>query len=184
MIHSTAEVQTRKIGRGTLIWQYSVILRNAQIGCDCNINCHTFIENDVIIGDNVTVKSGVYIWDGLRIENDVFIGPNVTFTNDLYPRSKKRRKSIRTVLGQGASIGANSSVLAGVRIGQYAMVGMGSVVTKDVPDHALVYGCPAEIRGWVDEGGNRLTRADGDIWRSEMGQTFKIVNSKLSKLAP
>ena len=112
MIHPLADVQTQKIGENTRIWQYAVVLQGAKIGKDCNVNCHTFIENDVLIGDRVTVKSGVYLWDGLTIEDDVFIGPNVTFTNDKYPRSKKYPSEFqRTIIKKGASIGAGSVIL-------------------------------------------------------------------------
>src|SRR6056297_2405030 len=108
MIHKTADVLSENIGEDTQIWQFSLVLKGAKIGSNCNINCHTFIENDVIIGNNVTIKSGAYLWDGLRIEDDVFIGPAVVFTNDLKPRSKKRVQFVNTTIKRGASIGANS----------------------------------------------------------------------------
>jgi len=148
--HAAAIVETEDIGDGTRIWAFSHILPGALIGSGCNICDHVFIENDVIIGDRVTVKCGVQIWDGLRIEEDVFIGPNATFTNDLYPRSKQYpEKFTQTIIKKGASIGANATILAGNIIGQNSMVGAGSVVTKDVPPNAIVVGNPARITGYV-----------------------------------
>jgi acetyltransferase-like isoleucine patch superfamily enzyme len=153
-IHSTADVQSNNIGEGTVIWQYAVILTKAVIGKNCNINCHTFIENDVLIGNNVTIKSGVYIWDGIIIQDDVFIGPNVTFVNDKYPKSKHYPEKFQMLnIGKGASIGANATILGGITIGEYAMVGAGSVVTKDVLPFSLVYGNPARPVGTVDKNG-------------------------------
>lgn len=146
MIHSLADVQTKNIGKGTYIWQFSIILKGASIGKNCNINCHAFIENRVILGNNVTIKSGVYLWDGIIIEDNVFVGPNVTFSNDKYPRSKvKPEKSLKTILKKGCSIGANSTILPGLIIGENATVGAGSVVTKNVPSNQTVIGNPARI---------------------------------------
>jgi acetyltransferase-like isoleucine patch superfamily enzyme/dTDP-4-dehydrorhamnose 3,5-epimerase-like enzyme len=126
------------------------VLGGAQIGSDCNLCDHTFVENDVIVGDRVTIKCGVQVWDGVRLEDDVFVGPNATFTNDLFPRSKRYpEKFTPTRVERGASIGANATILAGVTIGQHAMVGAGAVVTKSVPPHAIVVGNPATIRGYV-----------------------------------
>jgi len=140
------DVQSVNIGASTRIWQFVVILPNARIGADCNICSHVIIENDVIIGDRVTVKSGVQLWDGLRIEDDVFIGPNVTFTNDPFPRSKQYPPAfLVTTVKAGASIGGGATILPGVTIGRGAMVGAGAVVTKSVPDHAVVVGNPARI---------------------------------------
>lgn len=151
-IHALADVKSINIGTDTRIWQYSVIFEKAQIGSNCNICAHTLIENDVIIGNNVTVKSGVFIWDGSRIEDDVFIGPNATFTNDTIPRSKKYPDVFKGITVQrGASIGANATVLPGITIGQYAMVGAGAVVTKDVPARAVVVGNPAKIIRYIEE---------------------------------
>jgi len=145
-IHPTADVQTSNIGDDTLIWQYAVILKGATIGSNCNINCHTFIENDVTIGNNVTVKSGIYLWDGITVGNDVFLGPNVTFTNDKYPRSKQYPESFqRITIEDGASVGAGAIILGGVTIGKKAMVGAGSVVTKDIPEGELWVGNPAKF---------------------------------------
>lgn len=147
-IHSTSDVQTSSVGKGTRVWQFCVILVGAKIGKQCNICSHCFIENDVIVGDRVTIKSGVQLWDGLRLEDDVFIGPNVTFTNDRYPRSKKYPESFpKTRVGKGASIGANATILPGIKIGEDALVGAGSVVTKDVPPGNTVVGVPAKPVG-------------------------------------
>jgi acetyltransferase-like isoleucine patch superfamily enzyme len=149
-IHSLADVQTSRIGDGTRVWQFSVILPRAIVGRDCNVCAHTFIENDVVVGDRVTIKSGVYLWDGIRIEDDVFIGPNATFTNDLFPRSRQYAADFpRLVVCRGASIGAHATLLPGLRIGESAMVGAGAVVTADVPDRAVVVGNPARVIRYV-----------------------------------
>lgn len=149
-IHELADVALCDIGKDTKVWQFVVVLKGAKIGANCNICAHTLIEGDVIIGDNVTVKSGVYIWDGTRIEDDVFIGPNATLTNDSMPRSKQYPDSFSGItLKKGCSIGANATLLPGITIGQDAMIGAGSVVTKNIPDHAIVVGNPAQIIRYI-----------------------------------
>ena len=145
MINPLADVQSRKIGKDTRIWQYVVILEGAAIGEGCNICSHCFIENEVFIGDRVTIKCGVQIWDGITIKDDVFIGPNVTFTNDKFPRSTQHKEASKTVVEKGASIGANSTILCGITIGENVMVGAGALVTKDVPANVVVVGNPARI---------------------------------------
>lgn len=181
-IHPLASVQTSKIGSGTQVWQYAIVLEGASIGSSCNINCHTFIENDVVIGDEVTVKSGVYLWDGLRIGNRVFIGPNATFTNDKFPRSRQRPESFQqTILEDSCSIGANATILGGSRIGKYAIVAAGAVVTKDVPAHALVMGNPARIAGWVDEFGNKMQEDARGLLLSVSGQAYQLMDGKLQE---
>lgn len=138
------------IGDETRIWAFAHVLPGAVIGSQCNICDHVFIENDVVIGDRVTVKCGVQLWDGLRLEDDVFVGPNATFTNDPFPRSRQYpQEYARTVVRRGASIGANATILPGLTIGQKAMVGAGAVVTRSVPDNAIVVGNPATIVGYV-----------------------------------
>ncbi|MDD5034076.1 MAG: WxcM-like domain-containing protein [Methylococcaceae bacterium] len=150
-IHPTAEVQSQIIGENTRVWQFVVILSGARIGSECNICSHCLIENDVVIGDRVTVKSGVQLWDGLRVEDDVFIGPNASFTNDLFPRSKVYTTKFEvTTICRGASIGANATILPGLTVGQNVMVGAGTVVTRSVPPNAIVVGNPARIIGYVD----------------------------------
>ncbi len=145
-IHPLSDVQSKNIGEGTRIWQFCVILGGAKIGTNCNICAQVFIENDVVIGNNVTIKNGVQLWDGLRIESDVFIGPNVTFTNDLLPRSKGYTfQLLQTTVKRGASIGANATILPGLTIGAGAMIGAGAVVTKDVPPDVIMIGNPAKI---------------------------------------
>jgi acetyltransferase-like isoleucine patch superfamily enzyme len=142
------------MGEGTNVWQYVVVLPKARIGRDCNICAHVLIENDVVVGDRVTIKSGVQLWDGLRIEDDVFIGPNVTFTNDKFPRSKAYpEKFLVTTVGKGASIGAGAVILPGLTIGRKAMIGAGAVVSRSVPANAIVVGNPARIVGYVDANG-------------------------------
>jgi acetyltransferase-like isoleucine patch superfamily enzyme len=148
-IHQSAETDGAHIGSGTRVWQFSVIFPEAQIGCNCNICAHVLIESDVVIGSRVTIKSGVQLWDGARVEDDVFIGPNATFTNDRIPRSRKRRRLLVTRVQRYATIGANATILPGLIIGKAAMVSAGAVVTRDVPDHALMIGNPARRKGWV-----------------------------------
>lgn len=147
MIHPLSDVQSRTIGENTSIWQFCVVLPGARIGSGCNICSHCFIENDVIIGNDVTVKCGVQLWDGITVEDNVFIGPNVTFCNDRHPRSKNRNFKLEgIIIRRGASIGANATILPGVEIGENAMVGAGSVVTKNVPADTVVFGYPATIK--------------------------------------
>ncbi|PCI61298.1 MAG: dTDP-6-deoxy-3,4-keto-hexulose isomerase [Gammaproteobacteria bacterium] len=150
-IHELSDVSTSDIGDNTRIWQYSVILKGAVIGSKCNICAHTLIENDVVIADNVTIKSGVYLWDGLRIEKNVFIGPCVAFTNDKKPRSKQYpEKFLYTIIKENASIGANATILPGITLGSNCMVGAGAVVTKSVPANAVVVGNPAKIIKYLE----------------------------------
>ena len=161
-MHPTAIVENDSIGARTRIYAFVHILAGAVIGADCNINDHCFIEGDVVLGDRVTVKCGNYLWDGLRIEDDVFLGPNVVYTNDITPRSRQHPDAFeQIVIERGASIGANSVLRGGITIGRYALVGMGSVVTGDVPAHALVYGNPARMQGYVCRCGQTLQPEKG-----------------------
>lgn len=151
LIHPMSDVQSNSIGKGTRVWQFCVILPNAKIGQDCNICAHCLIESDVVVGDRVTVKSGVQLWDGLRVGDDAFIGPNASFANDLFPRSRQKPEQfLVTTIHAGASIGAGAVVLPGLEIGRNAMVAAGAVVTRSVPPNAVVVGNPAKIVGYVD----------------------------------
>lgn len=180
MVHKLAEVQSKNIGVNTFVWQYSIILPDAVIGNNCNINCHVFIENDVIIGNNVTVKPGVQIWDGLRIEDNVFIGPNVTFTNDKRPRSKQYPNGfLTTLIKQKSSIGANATILGGLTIGKYTMVGAGSVVTKNIPDRALVVGNPGKVVAWLNEDGTKMRDLGSNKYKDNNAKIWIYKNNKI-----
>lgn len=150
-IHPLADVAKSIIGEGTKVWQFVVILEGAKVGKNCNLCAQVLIEGDVVIGDDVTIKSGVQVWDGTRIGDGAFIGPNVTFTNDPFPRSKAYPESFSgIVVERGASIGANATILPGVCIGEFAMVGAGAVVTQNVPPRAVVVGNPAKIIRYME----------------------------------
>jgi acetyltransferase-like isoleucine patch superfamily enzyme/dTDP-4-dehydrorhamnose 3,5-epimerase-like enzyme len=150
-VHAQGLCESKTVGRGTRIWAFAHVLPGARLGADCNVCDHVFIENDVVVGDRVTIKCGVQLWDGVTLEDDVFVGPNATFTNDRFPRSKHYpEKFARTVVKAGASIGANATLLPGITVGSRAMVGAGAVVTRDVPPLAVVVGNPARIVGYVD----------------------------------
>jgi acetyltransferase-like isoleucine patch superfamily enzyme len=172
-VHPSAIIEPgARVGAGTRVWAFVHILPRAVIGENCNICDHVFIENDVVIGDRVTVKSGIYIWDGARIEDDVHLGPNVVFTNDRYPRSRRPFKLEGATVRAGASVGANATILPGVTIGASSMVGAGSVVTRDVPDFALVVGNPARIVGYVCGCGSKLSSMKPDVTCGACGRRF------------
>jgi acetyltransferase-like isoleucine patch superfamily enzyme/dTDP-4-dehydrorhamnose 3,5-epimerase-like enzyme len=150
-VHPQALCESLQVGDGTRVWAFAHVLAKARIGADCNICDHVFIEDDVVVGDRVTVKCGVQLWNGVRLEDDVFVGPNATFTNDRFPRSRRWLAECQeTIVRKGASIGANATILPGLVIGEAAMVGAGAVVTRGVPANAIVAGNPARIVGYVD----------------------------------
>ena len=170
-IHPSAIVETRQIGEGTRIWAYTHVMGGASIGIDCSIGAHCFVESGARIGNQVTIKNGSIIWEGVQLEDGVFVGPQVVFTNDLYPRSPRlpqvnRRYADRawlksTAIKQGASVGAGAVILAGVTIGEFCLVGAGSIVTRSLPSHALAVGRPARVRGWVCQCGQPLVFVNG-----------------------
>lgn len=181
MIHPLSDVQSNAIGDRTRIWQFCVVLPDAEIGKDCNICSHCFIENDVEIGNRVTVKCGVQIWDGIKIEDDVFIGPNVTFTNDFVPRSRQAPKEFaKSRLECGASIGANATILPGLTIGQWALVAAGAVVTKDVAQYSVMMGSPAVHVGWICKCGIRLK---SESLECNCGVTYELTNNQLNPIS-
>lgn len=171
--HELSQVNSEFIGNDTKIWQFTAVLKGATIGSNCNICSHCFIEGNVKIGNNVTIKAGVYLWDGIEIHDDVFIGPNVVFTNDIFPRSKQFKEPVKTIIGKGVSLGANSTILAGTKLNNYAMTGIGSVVTKDLRSHGLYYGNPAKQKGWVDEFGAKLIfKKESNTWMNSVNDEY------------
>jgi acetyltransferase-like isoleucine patch superfamily enzyme len=176
LIHEKAIVEAgARIGAGTKVWALAHILGEAVIGCQCNICDHTFIEGNVTLGDRVTVKCGVYLWDGITVEDDVFIGPAAVFTNDLRPRSRRYPPEfLKTLLKANCSIGANATILPGLTVGRYAMVGAGSVVTKSVPDYALVLGNPARFHSWICTCSAKLDFAGGPRADCNCGLSFRL----------
>jgi acetyltransferase-like isoleucine patch superfamily enzyme len=184
-VHPNALVASERIGKGTRIWAFANVQKEAVIGCDVNICDHCFVENHVHIGDRVTVKNGVSLWDGMTIEDDVFIGPNAVFTNDIYPRSKVYHESPdQTILKVGCTIGANAVIVAGNTVGRWAMVGAGAVVTKNIPDFTLWFGNPAVFVAFICRCANRLTFGDGSVGNSsfavcECGLKYNLVDGKV-----
>jgi UDP-2-acetamido-3-amino-2,3-dideoxy-glucuronate N-acetyltransferase len=183
-VHSLADVQSEQVGEGTVIWQFCVVLSNAQIGKFCNVNASVFIENDVVIGDNVTIKCGVQLWDGIRIQDFVQVGPNVTFSNDRFPKAKRKFKIEITFVEKGASIGANATICPGLTIGRHSIVGAGAVVTKDVQPYSVVVGNPAVRKGYITLDGIRLDEQMRDEYDSlyewgESGELIKV-NDQIS----
>lgn len=183
MIHPLAQVMTSSVGEGTRVWQFAVVLDGAVIGKDCNINCHTLIESKAVLGDRVTIKPGVFIWDGVVLEDDVMVGPNATFTNDKFPKSKNAQfQLLETLVKKGASIGANATILCGIEIGAFATIGAGAVVTKSVPSRALMVGAPAKIVGWMNEDGTKMTQVDKDLFEDKYGNRWSVSNNELSSV--
>lgn len=172
-IHPDAIVDTKYIGINTRIWGFTHVLEGAKIGCNCNLNEHVFVENEVTIGNNVTIKCGVYIWDGITMEDNVFVGPSVTFTNDKHPRSKQYPEELKkTILKKGCSIGANATILCGITIGEYATIGAGAVVTKDVKPYEVVIGNPATFKNYNCICGKTLIEKDDNYFICECTKIF------------
>lgn len=171
------------IGSRTRVWAFVHILPGAKVGADCNVCDHTFIEGNVVVGNRVTIKTSISLWDGMTVEDDVFLGPNACFTNDKRPRSKQYPSEFPpTLLRQGCSMGANSTTLPGLTIGRYAMVGAGSVVTRSVPDFGLVFGNPSRLVGWVCKCGNRLPAALAGRLNCNCGLVYEQVTPEEIRL--
>jgi UDP-2-acetamido-3-amino-2,3-dideoxy-glucuronate N-acetyltransferase len=185
-VHDNALCESEQVGSGTRIWAFAHVMSGVVVGRDCNIGDHAFLETGAIIGDRVTIKNQAMVWDGVEIGDDVFVGPGVCFTNDLLPRSprmplpavaeryrEQQGWRVTTHVAQGASLGARCVILAGIRIGPYAMVAAGAVVTRDVAAHALVAGVPATHLGWVCRCGARLWQATHAVWHCrQCGESF------------
>jgi len=184
--HATAVIDEGcQIGAGTKIWHFSHIMPNCKIGDDCNIGQNVVISPDVVLGKNVKVQNNVSIYTGVTCEEDVFLGPSMVFTNVTNPRSAVNRKNqyARTVVKKGASIGANATIICGHDIGEYAFVGAGAVVTKNVPGYALVIGNPAKQNGWMSEFGHKLNfDKKGEAVCPESGQRYLLKEGKVMKL--
>jgi UDP-2-acetamido-3-amino-2,3-dideoxy-glucuronate N-acetyltransferase len=178
--HETALVESDQIGAGTRIWAYSHVMRGAVIGENCNICDHSFIESGAILGNNVTIKNGVSVWNKVKIEDGVFLGPNAALTNDLWPRSRNSDwQASETLIEKGATVGANATVVCGIRIGAYAMIGAGAVVTRDVPSYAICYGNPARVRGWVCACANKLDFRSSESECSKCGSWYRKADGEV-----
>jgi acetyltransferase-like isoleucine patch superfamily enzyme len=174
--------ESDEVGARTRIWAFAQVMQGARVGSDCNICGHSFVEGGAVLGDRVTVKNGVQVWDKVTVEDEVFLGPNSTFTNDFNPRaafSKAPDEFLPTLIKRGSTIGANATVVCGVVIGAHAFIGAGSVVIRDVPAHALVVGNPARRTGWVCACGDKL----GDDLACHCGRRYRLVDEKTG-LAP
>ncbi len=165
--HPKALVETNEIGADTRVWAFAHIMKGARVGSECNICDQVFIESGAIVGNLVTVKNGVSLWDKMTIEDRVFIGPNAAFTNDMWPRSRAGGDLLPTLIRYGATIGANATLLCGINIGKFAFIGAGSVVTRDVPDYTLVFGNPARKGGYVCECSRKLIQEDSHSYRCQ-----------------
>lgn len=180
--HPTALVESADIGKGTRLWAYVHVLPGARIGAHCNLGDHVFVEGGAFIGDNVTIKNGVCVWEGVRLEDGVFVGPGVVFTNDRYPRSARLSAVAARYAGkgwleptcvqEGATLGANSTIVCGITIGAYAFIGAGALVNRDVEPHALMLGAPARRRGWVCRCAHPLVPQGERLVCSDCGQVY------------
>jgi UDP-2-acetamido-3-amino-2,3-dideoxy-glucuronate N-acetyltransferase len=184
--HETAVIDDRcQIGKGTKIWHFSHIMTGAEIGENCNIGQNVVVSPGVRLGRNVKVQNNVSIYTGVICEDDVFLGPSMVFTNIINPRSAVIRKEqyVETIVEKGASIGANSTIVCGNKIGKYSFIGAGAVVTKDVKPYALVVGNPARQTGWMSEFGHKLSfDASGTATCSESGERYKLESGSVSKI--
>jgi len=181
-VHPNALVESSDIGAKTRIWAFTHVLKNVKIGEDCNLCDYVFVESGVKIGNRVTIKNGISLWEGLTIEDDVFLGPHCVFTNDMFPRSKAHHAEfIKTLLKNGASVGANATILCGITLGRYCMIGAGAVVTKDVPDFACMVGNPAKHLYWISKTGERLNFNNNNEFADSAGNKYKLIINEEAK---
>jgi acetyltransferase-like isoleucine patch superfamily enzyme len=179
-VHPNALVESNEVGSGTRVWAFAHIMEGAVVGQDCKVGDHVFIESGAVLGDRVVIKNNSLIWHGVSIGDDVFVGPNTVFTNVLAPRARYQTYPedwVKTEVADRASIGANSTIVCGIRLGYNSMIGAGSVVTRDVPDHALVFGNPARLEGWVCDCGHKLPES---LICLECGRAYEEVQRGLS----
>jgi len=172
-VHPQAIVETEDIGSGTRIWAFSHVMGHVRLGANCNVGEHCYVESGVVIGNDVVIKNGVAIWEGVTVEDRAFLGPNCVFTNDIYPRSKVVHQRVQTVVREGATIGANATILCGHEIGRYSLVGAGSVVTHDVPDFGLVTGNPAQLKAHICRCGEKLRFSTDEQAHCECGMSYQ-----------
>jgi acetyltransferase-like isoleucine patch superfamily enzyme len=182
--HPQSLVETQDVGSGTRIWAFAHIMKGVRLGANCNVGEHCYLESGVVVGDDVVIKNGVALWEGVTVEDRVFLGPNCVFTNDLFPRSKVFNERVRTCVREGASIGANATILCGIEIGRYSLVGAGSVVTRSVPDFGLVAGNPARLRGHVCRCGEKLSFSGEDLVNCVCGLAYRKQESRICLLVP
>ncbi len=181
-IHPKALCESENIGKDTRIWAFVHVLKDVTIGKDCNLCDYVFIENGVTIGDRVTIKNGISVWNGVTLEDDVFLGPNCVLTNDIFPRSKGyHSENVKTLIKKGASVGANATIICGTTLGKYCMIGAGAVVTKDVPDFALVIGNPARFRYWLSKTGEKLEFGNNLTASDSSGNKYKLITTEGKK---
>jgi acetyltransferase-like isoleucine patch superfamily enzyme len=175
-VHPNAIVESESIGDKTRVWAFAHVMKNVSIGTDCNLGNYVFVESGVVIGNRVTIKNSISLWEGLNIEDDVFLGPNAVFTNDMFPRSKRHSGNfLSTHIQKGASVGANATILCGISLGKYCLIGAGSVVTRSVPDFALVTGNPARFRYWVGKTGERLSIDSNNSAEDSEGNKYAFI---------
>ncbi len=177
--HPNSLVESENIGANTRIWAFAVVQKNVIIGEDCNLCNGVYVENGVSIGNRVTIKNGISLWEGLKIEDDVFLGPHAVFTNDKFPRSKMHLGNfLSTEIKMGASVGANSTVLCGITLGKYCLIGAGSVVTKSVPDFAVVAGNPARFKYWISKNSEKLVFNNNGIANDSLNNKYKLIENE------
>ena len=182
-VHEKALCETGLVGKGSRIWAFSHVMKNVVIGKDCNIGGHVFVESGVKIGNNVTMKNGISIWEGVEIEDDVFLGPNCVLTNDLLPRSKLyHTENVKTFIKKGSSIGANATILCGITLGEYSMIGAGAVVTKSVAPFSLVVGNPARFKYFISIKGDKLVFDKENIALDSDNNKYKLATDGTVRL--
>lgn len=182
-VHPNALVESDDIGKDTRIWAFAHVLKNAKIGDDCNICDGCFVESGVTIGNRVTIKNSISLWEGVTIEDDVFLGPNCVFTNDMFPRSKAHHSEyVKTLVKQGASIGANATIICGIELGKFCLIGAGAVVTKSVPDFALVAGNPARFKYWISRTGEKLNFNNEGTASDSTGNKYRLSDNTVTEI--